>query len=101
RLITLNNATSITPDSPTRARVGQCLYVGQNSMQISMPSGSVLRANQQPSLTGIDAWLPAQVFGVGSKNSVSKFHNNKKRHFMGSGVFAWWNFTTLINKKRL
>ncbi|MDR3411683.1 MAG: hypothetical protein P4L87_12210, partial [Formivibrio sp.] len=50
RLITLNNATSITPDSPTRARVGQCLYVGQNSMQISMPSGSVLRANQHPYL---------------------------------------------------
>lgn len=48
RLITLNNATSITPESPARSRAGQSLNVGQNSMQISAASGSVLRANQHP-----------------------------------------------------
>lgn len=46
RLITLNIATLITPASPAHFGAGQCLYVGQISLQITLQSGSVLRANQ-------------------------------------------------------
>jgi hypothetical protein len=42
----LTNATSITPVAPALRRAGECVYVGQISMQISAPIGSIFSANQ-------------------------------------------------------
>ena len=44
RLITLNNATSITPLFSCINSMQEELYVGQNSMQIMGPGGSILGA---------------------------------------------------------
>ena len=46
RLITLNNATSITPFLLPGFQQDRVLYVGQYSMQIPSSGGSVLSANQ-------------------------------------------------------
>ncbi|CAA0121144.1 Uncharacterised protein [Halioglobus japonicus] len=64
RLITLNNATSITPSFPCSRLSREGLYVGQYSMQIWGVSGSVLDAIQQLGLIDVGDFFFADLFAA-------------------------------------